>query len=389
MAFKSKKKKTKKKKQKLTSTQKKWRKLRRKAHKRKKKIDEGRLQRKRPNVMRTIFPDKAKESNQSRRRTFFWLIGFFLVFLFSSFIVTGLKNLHHDTIMNTTPLGSELRFPLSDVGLKLGDVYTDKNRNLTVVRISYNEHAHSHLPVDGADYDVMLKSKKHKNIKASYGILGSNGDGYLFIKGKMGNQPFQVGMRNKMKITTGTDKNSGDDDSSGVNEVNNKSQMIDTITGKSETSSNKNGFVKWFTDDDEEKPKYDAIDFRINSHSKTTKVYNGSFLNKDGSIKYGEVVKQMNINATVKRYDKKIKQVQDKIDTYDVSIKQFEKRVKKDKHNKSAKRDLKETKESKKHKEEELQELKSVRKQFKDYKFDQSSFEKMSDPDKTIYKKFK
>lgn len=369
---------------------KKWDNLRKKAKKRRKKIDEGRITKHKSEVLKSIFTDKDK---RTRRSGFHALIYFLLLFGVFFCIIMGInggKNWYKDTIMNTSALGTELEFPLSGAKVKLGDVYTDKNRNLTVVRLSYDEEAHTKLPANGADYDLMLKSKEHKNIKASYGLLGSNGDGYIFIKGKMGNQPFQVGLRNKIKLSTGKDESSSDDgNSTDVEEVKNENEMIDSITGTSETSANKNGIYDIFKDDGKNDVKFDALNFRINSHSKTTKVYKGSFINKDGSIKYGEVVKQMNTKQSLDKINDNIKKYKSKVDTYNTSIKEYEGRVKKDKHNSQAKKNLEDVKKAKKEAEKSLDVNKKAKEQYEDYSFDKSSFEKMSDENKTIYKKMK
>ncbi|GAA8616854.1 hypothetical protein LDL00_11550 [Staphylococcus epidermidis] len=368
---------------------KKWDNLRKQAKKRRRKIDEGRITKHKSEVLKSIFTDKDKRTRRSGFHTLIYIL--LLVGVFFSFVmgINGGKNWYKDTIMNTSALGTELEFPLSGAEIKLGDVYTDKNRNLTVVRLSYDEEAHTKLPANGSDYDLMLKSKDHKNIKAAYGLLGSNGDGYIFIKGKMGNQPFQVGLRNKVKLSTGKDEDSSGGNTTKIQEVKNENEMIDSITGTSETSANKNGIYNIFKDDSKKEIKYDAINFRINSHSKTTKVYKGSFINKDGSIKYGEVVKQMNTKQSLDKINENIKKYKSKVETYKISIKEYEGRVKKDKHNSQAKKNLEDVKKAKKDAEKSLEINKKAKEQYENYSFDKSSFEKMSDENKTIYKKMK
>lgn len=364
----------------------KWTKLRKKAQKRNSKIKSGKYKRNQPNIMKSVFSDRDVRTRKSGRHALVYFILLFAAFFCVAMIINGGKNMYKDTIMNTTKIGTEFLFPLSQAKVNLGDVYTDKNHDLTVVRVSYTQGAHKYLPSDGENYDLLLKSKKKKNIEASYGLLGSNGDGYIFIKGDMGKQPFQIALRNKLKLATGKDQDgTGNESFSEGKTVDNENEMIDSITGKGETSTNKNGIYDMFKDKSK-KPKFDAINFRINSYSKTTKVYDGSFLNKDGSIKYGEVVKQMNVKSSIRELDKKINSLESKIDTYNVSIKEYEKRVKKDKHNSEAKTDLKDAKDTKQKAEKSLESYKKMRAQYDDFEFTKDSFEIMSQPDKTIYK---
>ncbi|MEX2935972.1 hypothetical protein [Staphylococcus saprophyticus] len=364
----------------------KWTKLRKKAKKRRSQIRSGRSRRHRPDILKTIFSDKDVRTRKSGRHALIYFILLFAAFFCLVMIINGGKNMYKDTVTNTSKIGTELLFPLSDSKVNLADVYTDKEHNLTVVRLAYGNEAHKSLPSDGENYDVLLKSKNKKDIKATYGLLGSNGDGYLFIKGDMGNQPFQIGLRNKLNLSTGK---SNDGISEGsvpkADSVNNKSEMIDSITGTSEQSSNKNGIYDMFKDKSE-KPKYDAVNFRINQHSKSTKVYNGSFLDENGEIKYGEVVKQMNVKSSVEKIDKQINNLEGKIETYDVSIKEYERKVKKDKHNAEAKADLNDAKDAKETTQKALEGQKRLKEQYNNYEFTKDSFEIMSQPDKTIYK---
>lgn len=364
----------------------KWEKLRKKVKKRRKKFQASGSRRNKPEILKSIFSDRDVRTRQSGRHAFIYFLLLFAAVFCVVMMINGGKNMYKDTIMNTSKIGSELLFPLSQSKVNLGDVYTDKNHDLTVVRLSYGKGSHKNLPADGENYEVLLKSKQKKDIEASYGLLGSNGDGYLFIKGDMGKQPFQIGLRNKLKLSTGkSDDGTGKESFTTEKSVDNENEMIDAITGTGEQSTNKNGIYDMFKDKSE-KPKYDAINFRINSHSKTTKVYNGSFLNEDGSIKYGEIVKQMNVKSSVDKINKNINSLEGKIETYDVSIEEYEKRVKKDKHNTEAKSDLKETRDTKNKAEASLETLKELKEQYKKYEFTKDSFEIMSQPDKTLYK---
>lgn len=356
-------------------------KLKRLAEKRREK----RKRNNQPEVMKSIFGDKDPRTRKHGRHTLFYIV-FVTIFCLSVFmIVKGGIQWRHDTLMNTSKINSSYEFPLSKTSIKLGDVYTDKNRELTVVRLIYNKKADKNLPTNGKDYDVMIKSMDKKNLKAFYGRLFPNGDGYLFIKGNMGDQPFQVGLRNKILINTG-DNNSDIDNNGNIKDIKTKRDMVDSITGKSVRDANKDGIANIFKDTTEP-PKWDAIDFRINAYSDTTSIYKGSFLKKDGSIDYGKVVQQMNTESKVKEFDKEIEILNSKIKGYDKSIKSRKDDLKRDKKNKNYRSYLREIEEKKKDDEEQMRKLKVLKQQHESFDFGKSDFEISSNPKDTIYRK--
>ncbi|WP_436962348.1 hypothetical protein [Staphylococcus shinii] len=372
---------------------KKWSKLRKKVKKRRNRIRVKYNDKRRPKVLRSIFSDKDPRTKQSGRHTLTYLILLGGAIFCLLMTINGFKNMYHDTIRNTSKIGKELNFPLSETNLKLGAVYTDKAHDLTVVRLNYDNGSRNILPSNGADYDVLLKSKQKKNVKATYGILNPRGDGYIFIKGDMGDQPFVVGLRNKQTILANgakaNDDSSSDSSDLDSGKIENKDELVDSITTPKQKKDSENKLVKWFTSDDEEQPDNDAFKFRINSHSKTTKVYDGSFLDNNGNIKYDEVIKQMNRNETLKQYDKEIAEIEGKdgkIEQQNAVIEENKKKLKKDKNNADAKGSLEKAKTSKSNLEKQLNDYKQNRENIANFNVSKDDFEIMSEPEKTIYK---
>lgn len=372
---------------------KKWTKLRKKAKKRRNRIRVKYNDKRRPKVLRSIFSDKDPRTRKSGRHALTYLILLGGAIFCLVMTINGFKNMYHDTITNTSKIGKKLTFPLSEAEVTLGAVYTDKKHDLTVVRLNYDNQSRNILPSNGADYDVLLKSKDKKNVKATYGILNPRGDGYIFIKGDMGNQPFEVGLRNKQTILADGNKanNDSSSDSSdlGTDKVEDKDELVDSITTPKEKKENESELVEWFTSDDEDKPSNDAFRFRINAHSKSTKVYDGSFLDDSGNIKYDDVIKQMNRKETIKQYDKEIAELEGKdglIEQQNAVIKENKKKLKKDKENADAKGSLEKAKTNKRNLEKKLDTYKQNRENISNFNVTKDDFEIMSEPEKTIYK---
>lgn len=374
---------------------KKWTKLRKKVEKRRNRLRVKYNDKSRPKVLRSIFSDKDPRTKQGGRHTLTYLLLFSGVILCMLMTINGFKNLYHDTITNTSKIGKELNFPLSDTKLNLGAVYTDKSHDLTVIRLNYSNAARNVLPSNGADYDLLLKSKTKKNVKATYGILNPGGDGYIFIKGDMGNQPFAVGLRNKQTLlakgVNANDSSDSESDSHGISSdpIKDKGDLVDSITTPQQKKMSENKLVKWFMSDDENKGQYDADTFRINSYSKTTKVYNGSFLDSNGNIKFDEIIKQMNRKETIASLDKEIEKLEGEngeIQAQQAVIDEKKKKLKKDKNDADAKGELEKAKRSKETIEKKLNAYKDKKNDISNFNVSKDDFEIMSEPDKTIYK---
>src|SRR5699024_11230347 len=76
---------------------------------------------------------------------------------------------------NTTPAGEELKFSNSEAKLNFGGAWTDKKRDVTVVKLQYNKKAREELSTKGTQYKLHIVDDSNKvqdKIKMSYGILG-------------------------------------------------------------------------------------------------------------------------------------------------------------------------------------------------------------------------
>ncbi|MCW0998231.1 flagellar biosynthesis protein FliS, partial [Streptococcus anginosus] len=88
----------------------------------------------------------------------------------------------------------------SEAKLKFGGAWTDKNRDVTVVKLGYNKKAREELSTKGTQYKLFVvdnDNKIQKHAKISYGILGTQGDGFLIIDGKLDKKAYQIVMTNQ------------------------------------------------------------------------------------------------------------------------------------------------------------------------------------------------
>ena len=341
-------------------------------------------------VMGGILGDKDKQTVKDSM-FLYMLIGFTLLFIVGAIMLSvRFHAFGQYKKNNTTPLGTELKFQKTDASVKLDDVWTDKKRDVTMVHLKYDKGANRVLSSDGKNYKLYLVSEHGKpKVKMSYGVLGTRGDGYLFIKGHLDKQAYQIFIANKVDLDTGDD-----DENNGI-EVNDKKDNADTRKSGDELTDDeiKNAVSDARTEDVDEdtgilnfgkskhakEPKADNINFRVNAFSDNTKVYNGSFLTKDGDIDYSKVMDKTSVQRIIKDYEDKLKKLKGKQKTLKASQHEYERRIKENKNDNDAKSELESAQDSYKDNEEEMDKIKGLIKRYKNTEFDKSSFGSMQE----------
>ena len=378
----NKKKKDKKKKssQKLTRQQKKELKEKRKAFKKKQSKYE---------IEGGIGGDHDPRTKRDVKTLIICMLGFSLIL---ASVVTGVFFNHAYSNYkknNTTELGTTLRFSKTDdAKVKINEVWTDKKREVTVAKLGYPSQTRKLLSTKGKNYKIYMKAKgeRHK-AQMAYGILRNEGDGYLFIKGKLKDQPYNIGIENTISLTTESSGKTNSDSLTSDNEEN-----LETAISSMNQDGSSNSWFKSKADKQAEnaKSKNDFIKFIINPYSKSTKVYKGSFLTPSGDIDYSKVVSQTSVDKSLNSIDKQIDKRKDNLDTLKTSKTEFEQRVKdekkKDKKKDSKNKDnqttdneknLEDVKKAIEEEKEGIDDLQKERKQFEKADFNKDSFGEM------------
>lgn len=320
-----------------------------------------------------------------------------VIFVFSvGYVIVGTAKYKTFQKNNTTPIGEELKFRKSGASVKFGGAWTDKKRNVTVVKLKYDKQARNMLSTQGSNYKIYVvdKKKKLKNkVKMSYGILGTEGDGFLFIKGDWDKQAYNIFITNELNMTTGSSSELVTGNNNGGSSATEKlaREDVDELTTSELESSlseveNNNGSKsgRFNFGDDSNKPNVDYIDFRVNSYSKSTKVYNGSFLTSNGDIDYSKVIDTSSVEHVIKSVDKDIKKAKAKNKQYDDSIEEFKKRVERNKEDEDSKSNIKSLEKKKEENEETIRRLEKLKELYQNEDFDKSSFGDMSEGFKSI-----
>ncbi|HCV2365100.1 hypothetical protein [Staphylococcus haemolyticus] len=378
----NKKKKDKKKKssQKLTRQQKKELKEKRKAFKKKQSKYE---------IEGGIGGDHDPRTKRDVKTLIICMLGFSLIL---ASVVTGVFFNHAYSNYkknNTTELGTTLRFSKTDdAKVKINEVWTDKKREVTVAKLGYPTQTRKLLSTKGKNYKIYMKAKGERpKAQMAYGILGNEGDGYLFIKGKLKDQPYNIGIENTISLTTESSGKTNSDSLTSDNEEN-----LETAISSMNQDGSSNSWFNSKADKQAEnaKSKNDFIKFIINPYSKSTKVYKGSFLTPSGDIDYSKVVSQTSVDKSLNSIDKQIDKRKDNLDTLKTSKTEFEQRVKdekkkdkkKDSKNKNNQttdneKNLEDVKKAIKEEKEGIDDLQKERKQFEKADFNKDSFGEM------------
>lgn len=66
---------------------------------------------------------------------------------------------------NTTPIGSSLEFARSGAEITISDVWTDQNRDVTVVKLGYSQNARKLLSTQGKTITYIWQQKKRSSKK--------------------------------------------------------------------------------------------------------------------------------------------------------------------------------------------------------------------------------
>ncbi|MEY8601980.1 hypothetical protein [Staphylococcus shinii] len=346
-----------------------------------------------------IAGDRDPTTKRDMKRLYALIIALLLVVggIFAG--VIGTKGWFDFQKNNTTKLGTSLAFSKTDdAKVKINEVWTDKNRNVTVAKLGYPDSTRDVLSNNGTSYKLHMNAKGNKSkIQMAYGILGSEGDGYLFIKGKLKDQPYNIGIENTVSLTTDSTSRSSSSTRSSSSRSNDEENLEVAISSMNKDGSSNSLFhSKKDKDAEKAKSELDFIKFIINPYSENTKVYNGSFLTPSGDIDYSKIVSQTSVDGAIKRIDKQIEARQSNLEKLKTSEKEFEKRIKQekkqkekeDKKKKDKKKDddksqekktesesnLEDVQKSIKDEEQGIEDLENKKKTFENADFDRDSF---------------
>lgn len=237
----------------------------------------------------------------------------------------GYREYHKYTVSNSTPFGQPLIFSNSGAKLILKGVYTDKNKEVTVVELGYDSTAHSKLSYKGTNYGINIqvasKSDIPKGMETRYGLLDTEGNGYLIIKGKLKPEAYQIAIVNRFTFSL-------DDQTEGFTkkQKNIEEQALSrTLSEHKMDDANKFGIIDFSKST--KKVGLDYFNFRVNPYSDNTINYKVSFLDKNGNIDYNKMMQYVGVKGIEKDLKTQKKSSEAKIKSYENAISELTDRL--------------------------------------------------------------
>ena len=356
-------------------------------------------------MFKGLFGDRDYRTKQGLVNALLFLVSISGVIFFTFVLISGIASWESHKQSNTTPVGEEIKFQKSGATLGFGGVWTDKKRDVTAIKLKYDRKARNKLSTRGESYKLYLIDSEgkltKKDVKVSYGIL-TQGDGFLFIKGHLSKKAYQIVLTNQsdIDVTSSTDDEydeldeTSDDGSttSGTDRLARKSKdeisdadIEESLSKLKQGDVSKKGHLDFGSGKDKkEEPNVDYASFRVNIFSDSTKVFNGSFLDKDNNIDYGKVVEQSSTKDAIKNIDEKIAELEEIQERNDESLDELEYRVKRDKNDEDSKESIESIKEKQEKNKEKVENYKSLKERYEKYDITKESFDDMQEEFKIL-----
>ena len=176
--------------------------------------------------------DKAARTKMIRRYNRMFLIS--LVAILIGFTWLGIGTAQYQSMVDhsSSPIGTQLLFKRSNAQTKITGIYTDRERNVLIVRISPDAGSGIKLPFKGSDYKVYLASKSlngyvGKEVPILFGRYSTNGDLFLVIP-KPTDDVYNIFVMNKNYVAT---------DDLVTNDVNKKTTSRTQTRGTAQTKT--------------------------------------------------------------------------------------------------------------------------------------------------------
>lgn len=273
-----------------------------------------------------IFGDRDSRTRHGLRTMAVTIIAF--IFIASGLVMSVVKFGEYQDYLryNTTPVGTVLQFARSDADITISDVWTDQQKDVTVVKLAYSKNARTKLSNKGANYKLYIMgsklSDKPKDVKMSYGMLSTDGDAFLIIDGKLEEKAYQIFITNQLKMAavtpesnTGNKITLGEDDS-----------ITEALSRYSMAEIDQKG-IAIFNKDKQERNDVDHINFRVNPYSLSTNIYQGSFLNEKGEVDYSKIVSITSTKGVIEKLETQRNSSESNIRNIEASITEFRTRL--------------------------------------------------------------
>lgn len=294
---------------------------------------------------------------------------------------------------SSSPIGTQMTFNRSQADVKIGDIYTDKNGDVLIARISVDTTAQAKLPYKGSDYKVYIASKSTNGLKSMpilFGRMSTDGDMFLVIP-KPTDTVYSIFIQNKNFIGEGS-LSASDKDTSEVADLSDNSiaAALSNYKYDDNTKSKSRGTYQIASDDN------DTISFRltINPASKDEsfrpKVINADLLKKDGdteSFDFDAFFNKVFKESALKKMTAQYKVLSDNKARLEKTLRDYQERYAENENDTTAKAQIESVSSQIKDAENQLNELGDKISSYQNLKYDSSMFTNLQTKAKVIKQK--
>lgn len=325
-------------------------------------------------IMGGFLGDRDKRTKRAFNTFLFFLLSVFLTITGIVSFVVQKNEYDFYLINNTTPVGTELKFSRTGATISISDVWTDRNRDLTVVKLKYTNNAYQVLSTNGSNYNLYIATKRKdepQNIEMSYGMLSTDGDAFLFIKGQLEERAYQVFIANQLDLVSANSINSNPD----TETIKENDSITQSLSQYSMNTVDDKGIL--YFKDQTQTTNVDNINFRINPYSSSTNVYQGSFLNSDNSIDYKKVVSVTSTKAVIEKLQTKIIENTETLKQIDSTMNEYRERLETNPDDSNSVENIKQLEQKKEEIQEIVEATQKTLSMYENAEFDEDSFGKM------------
>ena len=294
---------------------------------------------------------------------------------------------------SSSPIGTQMTFNRSQADVKIGDIYTDKKRDVLIARISVDTTAQAKLPYKGSDYKVYITSKSTNGLKSMpilFGRMSTDGDMFLVIP-KPTDTVYSIFIQNKNFIGDGN-LSASDKDTSEVADLSDNSiaAALSNYKYDDNTKSKSRGTYQIASDDN------DTISFRltINPASKDEtfrpKVIDANLLKKDGnaeSFDFNAFFNKVFKESALKKMTEQYKVLSDNKARLEKTLRDYQERYAENENDTTAKAQIESLSSQIKDSENQLNDLGDKISSYQNLEYDSSMFSNLQTKAKVIKQK--
>lgn len=302
-----------------------------------------------------LFGDLSERTKNISKYVFQTIVLTIIIIISIIWLIQG--NMKYSSVIKRTssPIGSQMTFARSNATLTLKDVYTDKDKNVLIVRLAPTNSSDVNLPYKGTDYQLYLSAKSldgKKETQVIFGKMSTDGDMFLIIPNPS-EDVYSVYIKNTKFISSDSALNGNNSGkSSNTADIGNGVTEDDTLSVSKALSqyqyqsiedANKNKATNAYqiqSDDNDAitfrvttKPQFDTDEYKV-------KTINANLINKENEFDFSEMFDTLFKDSAIKQLKSDHKNILERMKVLKVQLDEYQQRIEENPADQNAKSSL-------------------------------------------------